>query len=289
MSILLEASPFIGDVPSDKQSPFTSSWQSIGSRSFRHSTSPVSLYERTVSVEALQSIAQEYDLPHLKGGKMHPEKWYLRRSVHEDAMNPGTASWPEWVRCFKEQHAEAEREFTPTVLSTKVDREWNCEGVEIDCEDETWVDWTLKIEESVHKMPMPLKKRVFPVLQATAATREGRKVMIVQIAAQDPDAQAEAGGNVRGAYTSIERIQETPEGIEWIMATTSDAKGSLPAWLQNMAMPGPIAKDVDMFLGWIAKQRQNQDHNQNGNGVPKKEDAANGGFQDGRDVKSQVV
>jgi hypothetical protein len=255
MSILLEASPFISDVPSAKQSPFQSSWQSIGSRSFRSSKSPVFLYERTVPVEALQSVAKEYDLPHLKGGKMHPEKWYLRRSVHEDAMSPGTASWQEWVQCFKDQHAQAEKEFTPTVLSTKVDQEWDCRGVEIDFEEETWVNWTLKVEESVHKLPMPLKKRVFPILQATAATQEGHKVMIVQIAMRDPDAEAHSSGNVRGAYTSIERLQGTGEGIEWIMGTTSDAKGALPAWVQNMAMPGPIAKDVDFFLSWIEKQR----------------------------------
>lgn len=259
MSILLEASPFISDVPSAKQSPFTSSWQSIGSRSFRHSKSPVYLYERNVSVEALQSVAKEYDLPQIKGGKMHPEKWYLRRSVHEDATTPGTASWREWVRCFKERHAEAEKDFSPAVLSTRVEREWDCRGVEIEFEEQTWVDWTLKLEESVHKMPMPLKNRVFPVLQATAATREGRQVMIVQIAAPAV-ADAEGGvtdtANVRGAYTSIERLRETSEGIEWVMGTTSDAKGALPAWAQNLVMPGPIAKDVDMFLAWIAKQRQ---------------------------------
>lgn len=274
MTILLEAAPFVSDVPSAKQSPFTSSWQSTGSRSFRHSQSPVYLYERTVPVDALQAVAREYDLPQVRGGRMHPEKWHLRRSVHEDATTPGTACWREWVRCFKERHAEAERDFSPAVLSTRVEREWDCRGVEVEYEEETWVDWTLKLEESVHKMPMPLKNRVFPVLQATAATREGRQVMIVQIAApwgSDVDVQggaaAAAGaassttteaGNVRGAYTSIERLRQTNDGIEWVMGTTSDAKGALPAWVQNMVMPGPIAKDVDMFLGWIAKQRQTE-------------------------------
>lgn len=263
-SILLEAAPFIVDVPSAKHSPFTSAWQSVGSRSFKHSKSPVHLYERRVPVDALQSAAKSHDLPQLKDGKMQPERWYLRRSVHEDAMTPGTASWSEWVRCFKERHAEAERDFTPTVLSTRVEREWDCRGLEIELDGESWVDWTLKLEESVHKLPVPLNKRVFPVLQVTAAAREGRHIMIVQIAAAAAgSAEAEGvtdSGHVRGAYTSIERLRETSEGIEWVMGTTSDAKGALPMKVQDMAMPGPIAKDVDMFLSWIAKHRQTQHH-----------------------------
>ncbi|POR36430.1 Uncharacterized protein TPAR_03377, partial [Tolypocladium paradoxum] len=40
------------------------------------------------------------------------------------------------------------------------------------------------------------------------------------------------------------------------MGTASDARGVLPAWVQRMAVPGQIAKDVDMFLGWIAEERK---------------------------------
>ena len=39
------------------------------------------------------------------------------------------------------------------------------------------------------------------------------------------------------------------------MATASDAGGVLPQWLQNLAVPGKIAHDVDMFLAWIPSQR----------------------------------
>lgn len=273
-SLLLEACPFIGDVPGAQTSPFKSSWQSKGSRCFRHSKAPVNLYERTVPVGVLQGVAKENEVPHLKGGKMLPETWFLRRSVHEDSPVTGTASWHEWVRCFKERHAEAEKEFTPTVLSTRVNQEWDCRGIEIELEGETWVDWTLKLEESVHKMPTPLKNRVFPVLQATAAAKGKREFMIVQIATErSGEGVQDQSSNVLGAYTSIERLMETPDGVEWIMGTVSDAKGALPPWLQKMAMPGPVAKDVDKFLGWVATQRksnngsvQNGHHNGQQNG-----------------------
>ncbi|CAG9938350.1 unnamed protein product [Clonostachys rosea f. rosea IK726] len=254
-SILLEAAPFISNVPSPERSPFKTAWQSMGSRRFLSSKSPVYMYNRTVHTDVLESLAQQHHLPQLKGGRLQPEKWYLRRSTHEDSAAPGTARWDEWVKCFKEHHSEAEKEFTPTVLGTTVHQEWDCRDVEVELDGEIWTDWTLKLEESVHQLPPPFKDRVFPVLQATAAVRGGRKFMVVQIAASDLNTDKQRSKTVRGAYTSIERLMETPDGIEWVMATTSDAKGSLPPWMQKMAMPGPVAKDVALFLSWIASQR----------------------------------
>ncbi|KAL2413062.1 hypothetical protein ABEF95_003845 [Exophiala dermatitidis] len=39
--------------------------------------------------------------------------------------------------------------------------------------------------------------------------------------------------------------------IAWVMATTSDAKGILPGWLQRMSVPAAVAKDVGYFIKWI--------------------------------------
>lgn len=258
-SILAEALPFIETIPSStppsavapSSTNHASPWKGKGVKTFPHSISPVHLYERSVPAEALASVAKE----HSPGLQVRAETWVARRSVHEDAPARGTASWAEWVRCFKDEHAEAEKEFTPTVLSTRVRRQWDkCAGLDID----GWTDWTLKLEESVHKLPPPLKARVFPVLQATASARGRRDFVVVQIAVAAARADDDGGGDtVRGAYTSIERLRETPDdgGIEWTMATASDAAGVLPAWVQRMAVPAQVAKDVDMFLGWIADER----------------------------------
>lgn len=56
-----------------------------------------------------------------------------------------------------------------------------------------------------------------------------------------------------------ERTVEGNEGgtIEWVMATASDAHGALPRWLQTMGVPGAVAKDVGLFLGWVEKKRGN--------------------------------
>lgn len=71
---------------------------------------------------------------------------------------------------------------------------------------------------------------------------------------------------VIASYASIERIRQVDLSgeedrtgkIEWLMALTSDARGILPRWIQNLAVPGQIAKDVPLFLGWIGKERKNE-------------------------------
>lgn len=57
-------------------------------------------------------------------------------------------------------------------------------------------------------------------------------------------------------YTSIERCRIVPDlNIEWVMATASDAKGSLPMAVQKLGTPPAVVKDVGLFMGWIAKKR----------------------------------
>jgi hypothetical protein len=223
------------------------------------------MFERVVSAEELKTIAKDQNLPQASGGgsKIKPETWSLRRSVHEEAKKAGTADWEEWVRCFKEGHADAEMKFTPTVMSHTLHRQWDCAGVEVTVGGDTYQDLTLKLEDSVHKMPAPLNNRVFPVLQVTAAVRGRREFVVVQIAAVPETAGAEEStstpvGALRGTYTAIERFREIDGqgNVEWVMGTVSDARGVLPAWIQKMAVPGQIAKDVDMFLEWIAGERE---------------------------------
>ncbi|KAH7022857.1 hypothetical protein EDB80DRAFT_695844 [Ilyonectria destructans] len=265
-SILKEALPFIKLAP-EPSSSGPSLWKPKSTKNFPHSTAIVQLYERTVAAEHLRAVVEEHHPPGVDASNIKPETWALRQSVHDNATTGGTASWAEFVRCFKERHAEAEVAFTPNIASTERRREWDCAGVEVEIEvgGAAWVDWTLRSEESVHQLPAPLHRRVFPVVQATAAVRGRREFLVVQIAAQAGDDQAEAGAaghqnTVRAAYTSVEVVRETADGkIEWIMGTASNAGGVLPAWMQRMAVPGQIAKDVDMFTQWVATEREKKD------------------------------
>lgn len=275
-AVLNEAVPFVSSVPPQSSSSSSSSssdrssqgnlngpWKAKGCRAFHHSAAPVHMFERVISAEELKTIAAKDQAAAAGGGgsKIRPETWSLRRSVHEGAKKAGTADWDEWTRCFKEGHADAEMKFTPTVLSHLLKKQWDCTGAEVTLGGDVYDDFTLKLEESVHKMPAPLNNRVFPVLQVTAAVRGRREFIVVQIAAVPESLGAEeprADGALRGTYTSIERFKEVDDqgNVEWLMGTVSDARGVLPAWIQKMAVPGQIAKDVDMFLEWIARERE---------------------------------
>ncbi|KOS16828.1 hypothetical protein ESCO_004751 [Escovopsis weberi] len=264
--ILGEAISFVNTVP-PATAPDVSSgpWKPKGCRSFAHSDAPVQLYERVVPSAELEAVARDFPVPQLqqqRGSRPRAESWVLRRSVHADAPERGTASWDEWKRYFKEGHAAAELEYTATVLRTELLASWDCAGVEVTLGKTTWAGVTLKLEQSVHRMPAPLKNRVFPVLQVTAEAGDKRIFIVVQIAVVMAGPQQGAGadesGATRGAYTSVEVFISQPElaGVEWIMGTVSDAGGLVPAWVQKMAVPGRVAKDVDMFLEWVDRERK---------------------------------
>ena len=119
------------------------------------------------------------------------------------------------------------------------------------------------VEEMKHKIdPKPLKNRSFPVIQVTAALSGASEFLVISIPINDFDKSpyaefAKDKNLVMAAYASVERIRVLPSNgdVEWIMATASNAGGVLPQWMQNMAVPAAIAKDVEMFLSWIPSQR----------------------------------
>jgi hypothetical protein len=78
-------------------------------------------------------------------------------------------------------------------------------------------------------------------------------------------------------YASVERIELIPAAqstdqpsaeqqsqpqsrIKWTMATTSDAGGSIPQWVQRSwalgGVPRAVVADVGLFIGWTTRRRQ---------------------------------
>lgn len=262
-SILQEALPFIASLPpplSPSLQPMESAqpaspWHLKDVKNYPNTISPVHVFTRAVLASDLEAVVKEHNPSGVDSSIVSEETWALRRSIHEDNAAKGTACWGEFVKNIKEEHALAEKEYTPSVLGTKVDQEWDCTGIEIDFEGDTWADWTLKRESSTHKLPL-LKNRLFPVFQATASVKGRREFLVVQIATRQEEGEEIESGMVRAAYTSIERVREVEKGLEWVMGTASDAKGIVPAWVQKLAVPGQIAKDVDLFMGWLGEQRE---------------------------------
>lgn len=63
-------------------------------------------------------------------------------------------------------------------------------------------------------------------------------------------------------YASVERVSllpAEPRSIEWTMATTSDAGGSIPQWVQRNwtlgGVPRAVVADVGLFIGWTMRRR----------------------------------
>jgi hypothetical protein len=256
--ILSESIPFIDGVA--PKSGGTGTWKTKGSpKRYPASDAPVYLCERTVSSKDLNKL----DGMSKFSGNRKDETWYCRRSCHKNRAEKGTASWEEFTRSFKEHHAETEKKFIPTVIGAREAMRWDTNDIEVEVNGETWTKTSMLVEEMKYRIdPKPLNNRTFPVVQITAALAGVEEFLVVSIPLNDfeksPYAEfARDRSLVVAAYASIERIRILPSSgeVEWIMATASDARGVLPQWMQNLAVPGAIAKDVPMFLEWIPSQR----------------------------------
>lgn len=260
-SVLTESVPFIdGVAPKDGGA---STWKVKGSpKKYASSEAPVHLYEYMVSGKELDKVEGMSQF----SADRKDETWFCRRSCHRNAAEKGTASWGEFVHSFKEHHAETEDAFTPTVIGARQAMSWNTSGIEVNVHGGHWINITMVLEEMKHKIdPKPLKNRTFPVVQLSAMLAAVEEFIVISIPINDfyksPYAEyARDKSLVMAAYASIERIRVLPSNgdIEWIMATASNAGGVLPQWMQNLAVPSAVAKDVEMFMSWIPSKRNAQ-------------------------------
>ncbi|KAL9605603.1 MAG: hypothetical protein Q9179_001220 [Wetmoreana sp. 5 TL-2023] len=198
------------------------------------------------------------------------EAWCARRSRHINQQAEGTATFREFNFGLRESHSEHEGEYTPEIFDTYKVLAWTIsdEPSEETPDFGDYTHVTMSIFEMCHKLLFPLSTRVFPVLVITAITglipphdfivvqvpvdiqtlpqafysngrnlREGddavkRKKPVLGYAAHGiisllPDVLI----TTRRVYTSIERCVLRGDHIDWIMATSSDAKGWLPMYV----------------------------------------------------------
>jgi hypothetical protein len=118
-----------------------------------------------------------------------------------------------------------------------------------------------------HRLPTPLKPRVFTILVLTAVSVTSPKPYFITITLPLAPLRgiksskyangAAANTVVHAAYTSVERVHQHDSGkVVWEMYTASDAKGALPMSVQKLGIVGAIVKDVGLFLTWVAKNRK---------------------------------
>lgn len=159
-----------------------------------------------------------------------------------------------------ENHEKYEALFTPSVCAAENVAWWDeVKGVALDVGgDGRWEGVSLKLHQMVHQLPRPLSRRSFPIMQGIArrvdcAEGEGEFIVATFPVKADWDMWKPS---VMAQYAAVERFSRAGGNVEWVMATVSRAGGVLPKWVQERAVPGVIAKDVDYFLKWMAEERK---------------------------------
>ncbi|PYH43435.1 SRPBCC family protein [Aspergillus saccharolyticus JOP 1030-1] len=202
--------------------------------------------------------------------------WICRTSIHEDAARDGTASWAEFRAGLRENHSVNEMEYTPSVTAVKTLLQWPSQSVI----EGGWQQVEVHVNIIIHTFhPKRLiAPRSFIVL-VVSADRPGDQsgFVTVQIplspSAEPAETLPDLLHAVRAAqptnatlatYASVEEVLLTPSEMDadvvtWTMATTSDAGGAIPSWVQRSwslgGAPKAVVADVGLFIGWIARKR----------------------------------
>lgn len=194
-----------------------------------------------------------------KKGETVAETWFARTSVHENAAKSGTASWQEFDAGLRQDHSQREMDYTPDVHDANLVLDWATQLAAQQRAVGGWEDVQVQIREMLHHIPPPLNNRSFSVLVVTA--RQDRRFLVVQIPVDLSGVSnakyVDAPKVTEGIYVSIERgeLLEGDAKVKWQMATASDARGSLPMWVQKTGVASAVVKDVGLFIDWCSKTR----------------------------------
>ncbi|CAD6448362.1 e01f98ff-44e8-42ae-9689-a0edcb6ea8b1 [Sclerotinia trifoliorum] len=257
--VLRESSLFIDGMGSE-----SGTWRKGKVGNILSGRKQVEFYKRVVSAKDINRL-RVYSQHRLVKDK---EVWYARRSLHLNQNEPGTANWTEFTRDIKENHARTEDAVSDDVTAKQCMR-WDTNNLSVDIGGEQWNNITMAVVEMRHKMPVRMARRTFPVVLITASPNrsEGNEFLVISIPIVDFQTTtwaqfAKEKNQVVAAYASVERFRTLPDDngrIEWIMATTSDPKGSvsrLMPYIEGTTMPGVIKKDVEMYMRWVERQRR---------------------------------
>ncbi|GAA5946937.1 hypothetical protein JCM3765_002084 [Sporobolomyces pararoseus] len=159
-------------------------------------------------------------------------KWHVRVSTHKDV------SYEQFKMGLLENHSVNERDYIEDCKTA--------DKIQVIKEGE------MEVWRMLYHQPFPASNRSFSFVIFTSelASTSERSFIVVSIPVAHPGAPPEKG-YVRGRYVSVENCRETPQGVVWTMAVSSDAGGMVPKFVSEKAMPSKISEDVPSFLKWI--------------------------------------
>ncbi|OJD14059.1 hypothetical protein AJ78_05565 [Emergomyces pasteurianus Ep9510] len=203
------------------------------------------------------------------------DKWFARRTVLENRAVKGTASFQEFVGGLKDNHLLNEVEYEPKISAIEDIAKWDCSGVEV---EGGWsgVGASLSLVTHTFQPANLISQRVYLSLVITAFTppesptsAEPTGFINIQLPihfSAIPSSISLPKGAIQAKYVSVEQVRILPEAgdsavpgkIEWIMATSANAGGLIPGFLQHSGIPTAIVKDVGRFLKWVDERRANK-------------------------------
>ncbi|RDK40470.1 hypothetical protein M752DRAFT_328490 [Aspergillus phoenicis ATCC 13157] len=202
--------------------------------------------------------------------RRHPPLHAQRQSRRRLLAVTGSASWEEFRSGLRENHSENEMDYTPSVTSVVRLVEWPSE---VDVEG-GWgkVDVHVNLITHTFHPTILIAPRSFLVLvisadrAAAAGERQGFVTIQIPLAVESsPEAvrkeimAAVPRNTIFASYASVEEVVATESGLQWTMATTSDAGGAIPRWIQRSwtmgGVPKAVVADVGLFLAWTARRR----------------------------------
>ncbi|EER41944.1 conserved hypothetical protein [Histoplasma capsulatum var. duboisii H88] len=200
------------------------------------------------------------------------DKWFARRTVLDNRTTMGNASFQEFVEGLKDSHLMNEMEYEPNITAVEDIAKWDCSGVEV---EGGWsgVGASLSLVTHTFQPASVISPRVFLAMVITAftppepptSTTPSAFINIqlpIHVSAIRPALPLPKNA-VLGKYVSVEMVRVLadaddaagPGKIEWRMATSSQAGGWIPRFLQHSSIPNAIAKDVGLFLKWVDERR----------------------------------
>ncbi|RAK76013.1 SRPBCC family protein [Aspergillus fijiensis CBS 313.89] len=204
------------------------------------------------------------------------EFWICRTSVHENAARDGTASSAEFRAGLRENHSAHEMEYTPSVTAVETLLEWPLQPVV----EGGWQRVETHVNVITHTFhPRTLiAPRTFIVLVVSAdqpSDRSGFATVQIPLSSTVEPAEtlsdflfavtaAQPPNAILAAYASVEQVLFTSsetdtDVVTWTMATTSNAGGAIPSWVQRSwtlgGAPKAVVADVGLFMKWVASKR----------------------------------
>ncbi|KAK9467759.1 hypothetical protein V1512DRAFT_118099 [Lipomyces arxii] len=162
--------------------------------------------------------------------RMFGEKFFARISSHEQPF--------EWFKAgLLEEHTKHEMMYIKELESY----------VEVDTGDSPWQGVIAH-----YRYPPPLSDREIPEwILSIQPDPEVNEFFIISVPADTPISPS----CTRGCYASVEHLIEHPDGkTRWTMAVAGEGGGIIPIWIQNMALPSAIARDVPSYIDWSKKK-----------------------------------